>query len=379
MRTALRRHVVVVLTVLGAIALVAGLVVVLGLIPIRASSGHWKATHHLLEFVKRRSVSTQALGTRLPSSNDRGLVLYGAAIYESNCRMCHGSPGTSMPIVPGALLPKPPDLVNIVPTYEPEELFVIVKHGIKFTGMPAWPTQQRDDEVHAIVAFLRELPKLSTAQYQALAFGEPAQVGDTIGNADAFDSALDARAGAPPLTAKCARCHGPTGNGRGAGLLPKIAGQKPAYLFNALNAYADGKRPSGVMAPAAAALNEQERRALSEYYAKLSAEAYAAPLADEGAVERGAVIAARGDAARGIPPCKECHGPAPHARNAAYPNLAGQHLEYLRLQLQLFNRGARGGSAYAHLMRHVASRLSTEQMNDVAAYYATLRPEDRND
>mgnify|MGYP003298824914 CR=1 FL=1 len=31
------------------------------------------------------------------------------------------------------------------------ELFSIVKHGLKFTGMPAWPTQSRDDEVRRVI------------------------------------------------------------------------------------------------------------------------------------------------------------------------------------------------------------------------------------
>jgi cytochrome c553 len=70
----------------------------------------------------------------------------------------------------------------------------------------------------------------------------------------------------------------------------------------------------------------------------------------------------------------DCHGPGPHRRNSAYPNLAGQYADYLVLQLELFKQDGRGGSAYAHIMRHVATRLGTEQMRDVAAYYASLSP-----
>ena len=31
------------------------------------------------------------------------------------------------------------------PDWRPRELFYIVKHGMKFTGMPAWPADGRDD------------------------------------------------------------------------------------------------------------------------------------------------------------------------------------------------------------------------------------------
>ena len=52
--------------------------------------------------------------------------------------------------------------------------------------------------------------------------------------------------------------------------------------------------------------------------------------------------------------------------------LAGQYPDYLVLQLELFKGGQRGGSAYAHLMKPVATRLTPEQMRDVALYYASL-------
>ena len=68
----------------------------------------------------------------------------------------------------------------------------------------------------------------------------------------------------------------------------------------------------------------------------------------------------------------QCHGPRGHEVKAAYPSLAGQPADYLRLQLQLFKDDRRGGSAYAHLMQPVASRLTPEQMRDVALYFESL-------
>jgi len=64
------------------------------------------------------------------------------------------------------MTPHPPYLLPIVDQWEPQELFHNVKHGVKFTGMPAWPTQQRDDEVWAMVAFLQKFPELSEQEYR---------------------------------------------------------------------------------------------------------------------------------------------------------------------------------------------------------------------
>ena len=67
-----------------------------------------------------------------------------------------------------------------------------------------------------------------------------------------------------------------------------------------------------------------------------------------------------------------CHGPGAVARNPRYPRLAGQYADQLALQLELFQQGVRGGTAYAHLMAPVARGLTRSQMRDVAAYYASL-------
>jgi cytochrome c553 len=52
--------------------------------------------------------------------------------------------------------------------------------------------------------------------------------------------------------------------------------------------------------------------------------------------------------------------------------LAAQHADYLLLQLELFAKGTRGGSPRAHLMAAVAPRMTRQQMQDVALYYASL-------
>jgi hypothetical protein len=131
-----------ILLVLG---LAGGLVAVSGIVPVKASSGHWAITEWLLQFGKRRSLDTHTMGLQLPSLEDPALVLKGAGHYENGCRPCHGSPEFRRPRIAAAMLPPAPYLVPIIAQRDPDELFYVVKHGIKFTGMPAWPAQQRDD------------------------------------------------------------------------------------------------------------------------------------------------------------------------------------------------------------------------------------------
>ena len=115
---------------------------------------------------------------------------------------------------------------------------------------------------------------------------------------------------------------------------------------------------------------------VSDYYAGLAPSSRPASETPEwaAAIARGREIAERGIPAQRTPSCRDCHGPGPERKNSAYPALAGQYAEYLVLQLELFKSRERGGSSHAHLMMRVATTLSSEQMRDVARYYAAQLP-----
>ena len=243
------------------------LVVVSGLVPIKASSGHWRITSWLLHFAMRRSVATHSLGLQVPALDAPRLVLQGAGHYETGCRPCHGSPGLPQPRIAQQMTPHPPYLPPRISAWQPDELFYIVKHGVKFTGMPAWPAQQRDDEVWAMVAFLLLLPDLDAEAYRRLVHGESPGTSADVPIQGLLGPQKEPRA----VTENCARCHGVDGRGRGQGAFPRLAGQRPTYLYAALQAYAHGERQSGIMAPVAAALHPDEMRELALYYASLQA------------------------------------------------------------------------------------------------------------
>jgi cytochrome c553 len=347
----------------GAAATAGLLVVVSGIVPIKASSGHWAITRWFLNFSMERSVGTHSAGIEAPPLDDARLVLKGAGHYETGCRPCHGSPEVPYPRIARAMTPTPPYLPEVLGIWQPHELFYIVKHGVKLTGMPAWPAQQRDDEVWAMVAFLLRMRDLGAGEYRSLVGGpHPPQLG-AAPLEDLQETGNTPRA----VIENCGRCHGVDGYGRGTGAFPKLAGQHPAYLQAALNAYARGDRHSGIMEPVAAGLSPGEVRELAAYYGRLSA-----PAPAQASFARGQSIAHDGIPAQRVPACAQCHGPGAVRRNPHYPVLAGQYADYLILQLQLFKNGQRGGSAYAHLMHEVAPRMTEEQIRDAARYYASI-------
>jgi cytochrome c553 len=337
----------------GAVLIVLLLVPLSGIIPIQASSGHWRITSWVLDLIKRRSIHTYSRSIDVPALDHPALIVRGAAHYERSCRACHGSPAAARPPLMMKMTPHPPFLPERMGRWDDAELFQIVKHGIKFTAMPAWPALKRNDEIWAVVAFLRQLPRLSAEQYWTLAVGGPRHPGAS-----------------PPIVEMCAACHGADGRGRNDGAFPAIAGQNAPYLRRALEAYASGQRHSGIMGPIAAALDGRNRDVLIDYYSRLPRASSHGATGDAG---RGELIALRGIPARRIPACLECHRPDAD-QNRAYPILDGQHAAFLLQQLLLFNEDARGGSDLASVMRPIALRLTRDEQRDVAAYFAKNHP-----
>lgn len=221
-----------------------------------------------------------------------------------------------------------------------------------------------------MVAFLRRMPEVDAESYRRLVKGETPPTNESV----PLEGLLGSRAEPPPVVDNCIRCHGRDGLGRGVGAFPKLAGQSTDYFLNSLRAYAREQRHSGVMEPLVTGLTDEEMQQVAKYYASLPAASRSATSDEERrSIERGAQIAQSGIPTQRVPACIECHGPANTPRNSAYPSLTGQYADYLQLQLELFKENKRGGSAYAHLMQPIATRLTAAQMRDVALYFESLQ------
>jgi len=229
--------------------------------------------------------------------------------------------------------------------------------------------------------------------------------------------------------AACVSCHGAQGEGNAAAGFPRLAGQPGPYLARQLEAYADGRRANPVMAPIAKGMNDEQRRAVSAYYASLSAGtgedggaragggtsggngaaagatgADAAggqdgsdPGAQTGSGEvkgddkgagaaggqdgagagpggqRGETLATVGDERIEVQACANCHGAHGAGEPPDYPALAGQHASYLKSALAEFKRGSRKTDTSGQ-MPDIARRLSNEDIEAVTAYYAAQVP-----
>jgi cytochrome c553 len=362
--------------VLGIMGGIAGLLVAAsGVYSVSAERGHWPVTRRLLTFAMERSVAHHSRNVEAPTLDDPALIALGLGHYDGACAPCHGAPDSRRsPIALGAV-PVPPFLPEAVPQWEPEELFWITRHGLKYTGMPAWPADQREDEVWAVVAGLLQLPGMSTDDYRRIVRG------DRLRDLAAISEDAQLLATSGPLgrdLVSCARCHGLRGEGRGDGAFPPLAGQRAEYLEAALHAYATGKRQSGVMQPIATELTAEDMRELSRWFASLPRQTATTPTQRSGIVAElrtGEELARSGRPERHIPACAACHGPGPGERHPLYPSLAGLPRFYLEQQLRVFRTADYPATPQAEVMRAAARTLEEGDIRAVAIYYASLPPE----
>lgn len=134
----------------------------------------------------------------------------------------------------------------------------MARHGIQFTGMPAWSGDDRDDEVWAVVAFLEALPSMTEAEYRRYAGGHSETRNYSPQN---FTTQGRPRL---DLTA-CARCHDTAAAAPTSPYIPRLGGQDEAYLKRALYEYRDDSRQSGFMEPVADDLDDEQIERLAAY------------------------------------------------------------------------------------------------------------------
>lgn len=95
----------------------------------------------------------------------------GMAHFADHCAICHGNDGSGDTDFGRGMYPRPPDMRREgTQELSDGELFYIIEHGIRFTGMPAFGTghAEHGEESWQLVHFIRHLPKLSDAELERM-------------------------------------------------------------------------------------------------------------------------------------------------------------------------------------------------------------------
>jgi mono/diheme cytochrome c family protein len=142
-----------------------------GAYDVAARSGHTAPMRWLLDTSMRSSVDRRAPDTPATRAPADDAVACGAGEYKAMCEHCHGAPGVDPAEWSHGMLPRPPDLMHAATEWQDSEIFWIVGHGLKFTGMPAFGETHDDSTLWDIAHFVSRLPAMTPEQYAAFPAG----------------------------------------------------------------------------------------------------------------------------------------------------------------------------------------------------------------
>ena len=137
--------------------------------------------------------------------------------------------------------------------------------------------------------------------------------------------------------------------------VPKVGGQNEKYLISALQGYASGERSHSTMHAHAASLSNQDRADIAAFFAATPMRAAGQPV---------------GAAPSAAATCVACHGTDGVSISDEYPNLAGQHRDYLEQALKDYKSGKRKNG----VMAGIIAGVKDEDIPALAKFFANQKP-----
>ena len=126
----------------------------------------------MLARTMRRLATPEATRTRRnPVQPSDAVIEQALQHYADHCASCHANDGGGDTEIGRGLYPRAPDMRDAdTQSLSDGELFSIIEHGIRLTGMPAWgngtPEGERDS--WGMVHFIRRLPTLSAEDIERM-------------------------------------------------------------------------------------------------------------------------------------------------------------------------------------------------------------------
>lgn len=151
------------------LGILAGIAILLsGALSTAATEQHAAFTHWLLDTGLRYSISANADGIVEPPLTSAAMIDRGRSCFRTHCVHCHGVPALAREPHGLGMMPIPNDLTEAARDWPAAWLYYVTAKGVRMTGMPAWEFRLPDEDLWATVAFLKQLPVLSRAEFLEL-------------------------------------------------------------------------------------------------------------------------------------------------------------------------------------------------------------------
>jgi mono/diheme cytochrome c family protein len=148
--------------VVGVAGIVAGTYVYphYGYMDMRADRPAGRIEQMYLNNAMDRYAERRAPGARNPFRPTEPILVDGIRLYRANCAFCHG--GAEKPVADMRFSPPAPQFLKDAPDMPENQNFLIIRDGIRMTGMPAWGKAMSDEEIWKLVTFLSAMEHIDT-------------------------------------------------------------------------------------------------------------------------------------------------------------------------------------------------------------------------
>jgi mono/diheme cytochrome c family protein len=120
------------------------------------------------------SLDRQAPEARNPVAATEVNLIAGMKVYQTSCAGCHGDTHQPHTLFGNAFYPRAPQFLEDKPDMPENQNYYIIEHGIRLSGMPAWNSLLKEQEMWQVITFLSHMDKLPpqvAEQWKAIAGG----------------------------------------------------------------------------------------------------------------------------------------------------------------------------------------------------------------
>ena len=104
-----------------------------------------------------------------PFTVNEALLKEAREHFADHCASCHANDGSGNTAMGRGLSPQVPDMrLAATQSKSDGELYSIIHNGVRFTGMPAWGMDGKDEDSWKLVLFIRHLPQLSADEIKEM-------------------------------------------------------------------------------------------------------------------------------------------------------------------------------------------------------------------
>jgi cytochrome c553 len=167
----------------------------------------------------------------------------------------------------------------------------------------------------------------------------------------------------------CSKCHGEYGVSISP-LFPILAGQLPGYIEAELKLFRirgrSDPRGRAFMWGISRGLTDEQIKGVAQYFSSQPA-VKGSGTSNPALADKGKVMYENGAPDRDIEACTVCHGHSGEGVNTQ-PRLAGQHPDYVSIQMFQYRKGLRENK----VMQHVTEKMTDDEIAAVVDYVSTL-------